>query len=230
VQKRRLTWVEWTAIALGLLALGTYFAWRTTNVLHEWLPNFGTELASIGITIAIVDRIVRHVRAKETAAERERATTRARALIGSAFGRLLFYIKNDELTHGSPPKPPIDTAVEMIDLWLSDAGEVAPQRPRHGDGQSVLATLTLDGARRIKELMESERSNFDQDVRQAVDDLADRAEAAAGYGALTSNSDMPPAAMDLELANVIDALKPLAEALEDQIEPVWLRRGPGSPF
>ena len=59
----RAGWVDWAGLALIAVALVFVGVWKSGH-LQEWAPNLATELASIAITIVVVDRIVQRERAR----------------------------------------------------------------------------------------------------------------------------------------------------------------------
>jgi hypothetical protein len=76
---RRLSEVAWLAVALVAVAVAAFGLWAWTNVLHDWMPNVGTEALSIAATVAIVGRIVARRRAAE---ESERVIQALRRISG----------------------------------------------------------------------------------------------------------------------------------------------------
>jgi hypothetical protein len=72
----------------------------------------------------------------------------------------------------------------------------------------------------MRELVDPDRENFDRDLVDAVEELADRAKQAEHLMASA------PVMIDIELVNVIDALRGVAQALEGEVEAVWLHEVP----
>jgi hypothetical protein len=128
-----------TAVVCGLVTVGSVLVYYTTGALRAWIPNVAASAATIGLTVTIVDSILR-----SEADQRMRPwAQRTIRDLGNEVRWFAIAVREAyRETHLRTAKPiPLD-ALDLLTFWLSECGaaDVCVVPSRVGSTSPVLDT------------------------------------------------------------------------------------------
>jgi hypothetical protein len=122
----RTHYVTWLSLLFFAVAVWGIILWNE-HVLRPWDPNIVTSSLSIGLTISIVNVILRQDTAKRVRPRVDRALRQIDGQLSSLFRAIA---SDYAITHCATFKPIPEMPLEMLDLWLDESRNIdAPRVP-----------------------------------------------------------------------------------------------------
>lgn len=169
--------ITWTTLVLAAVAVAAVAAWFTADALDEWAPNIATEALSIAVTIAIVERIVRHEAQGRLRPRLERISSGIGVRFHESWIRVLAL--DYATTHIWTFCPLPTNTLALIDHWLAGQQEEDATRLEVLDGADPALFGSAESlADSLQRYRESDRDVLEPDLIAAMDGFADSAKEA----------------------------------------------------
>lgn len=179
------------AAAFGVGAVVAVAASTLTRTLDNWLPNIATELASLALTVVVVQSVMDNTERRRRAPLVEPALVR----LGVEFTTLVDAVLHDYLRTRQTVEEPIPRdAIELLDLWLETAESAdVPRAPgplyEHSPEWGTFFDICCTVAAQVKQI--DERDMLEPDLIAAIRELS-RSTGYARWLRAQEDPGMPP--------------------------------------
>lgn len=193
---RQPTPTESAALALGVVAVGAWAAWQWSDVADDWMPEVGASAITVGITITVVERVVRHEAERRSAPIAEDAMRQ----MWNAIPYLIAHIAADYAeTHLDNYQPPPRGLIAALDHWLACADTGDAPRTLEEDGEPMFVDIAEITVRQLLEVRQNSShvlhpemaASIDQFVRSVRGSLNVMRTSVFGYGRMDLTGIMP---------------------------------------
>lgn len=161
--------VTWLAVALVAIAALALVIGITTSRLDNWMPNIATEALAIGVTIAVVERIVERERRRRV----QPRVDRALGVLSSDYVKFARMAQFDYAsTHLSSDLTEVpEDPLAMLKFWQERHGTETSSRSLPGRRPLLLEEgITL--VRKAQRIAEADRELLPSDLVIAIDNLS----------------------------------------------------------
>ena len=142
------------AVVLGALGAGAVAVYVLTDRLDAWMPNVATDAWAIGITVAVVDRIVRRERAGEARSRVHQALWQVRGeLFRVNYAALWDYTLWHGASYERPPRE-IEAVLEHFVKGLETRDRPLPDDPHLLNATEGLARTLVEQVERHERVLD----------------------------------------------------------------------------
>jgi hypothetical protein len=155
----------WLGLAMGAISVTAVAVDVLTPRLHAWMPNVATSAATVGLTVTLIDSIVR----RESRDRLAPLLGPPLSHINVEFGRFVAAVAEDyAATHIEAFRPIPTDPLAVLDLWLEEQDNADRSHPGLEDGTDTLRDMGREFALQVAYHEEQLGPVMDPELRAAL--------------------------------------------------------------